>query len=255
MRLFPTADSAFVPLEDLFADYEVERSGRAGRPWVVGNMVAGLDGSLSWHGRVGSLSGPADRALFVRLRGLADAVLVGAATVRAEGYGPVKLPDEVRRRREGDGRSPVPPLVVVSRSLELGWDGPLWAGDDGPRPIVVTGSGAPPEALATARRHADVIVAGDEGVVMARALEALAERGMGVVLTEGGPTLLDELVDAGALDELCLTLAPVFGGDPLTMAHRALPSPALTPFALQGVIHHEGELFLRYTVATDEERP
>ena len=55
------------------------------------------------HGRVGALSSEADRSLFVRLRGLADAVLVGAATVRAEGYGPVKLPESRRVAREAEG--------------------------------------------------------------------------------------------------------------------------------------------------------
>jgi hypothetical protein len=76
---------------DPFAGYEVARPRPEGRPWLIANMVAGLDGALAWNGKVGVLSSEADRSLFVRLRGIADAVLVGAGTVRAEGYGPVKL--------------------------------------------------------------------------------------------------------------------------------------------------------------------
>src|SRR5512139_2148655 len=124
---------------DPFAPYDAPRPRPDGRPWLLANMVAGLDGSLSWHGRVGELSSASDRSLFVRLRGLADGVLVGAGTVRAEGYGPVRLPT--------DGHEAVPPLVVVSRSLDLDWSAPLWAAADGPRPIVVTSEGAPAGAV------------------------------------------------------------------------------------------------------------
>ena len=128
---------------DPFETYEAERPRPDGRPWLIANMVAGLDGSLAWGGRVGALSSAADRSLFVRLRGLADAVMVGAGTVRAEGYGPVKLTDERREQRRAAGRVAVPPVVVVSRSLALDWDGPLWNESTDGRPIVVTASVGP----------------------------------------------------------------------------------------------------------------
>src|SRR5512139_3236202 len=144
---------------DPFAPYDAPRPRPDGRPWLVANMVAGLDGSLSWHGRVGELSSASDRSLFVRLRGLADAVLVGAGTVGAEGYGPVRLPTDVEARRRADGHEAVPPLVVVSRSLDLDWSAPLWAAADGPRPIVVTSEGAPAGAVRQAAEHAEVILA------------------------------------------------------------------------------------------------
>lgn len=239
---------------DPFAPYDAPRPRPDGRPWVLANMVAGLDGSLSWHGRVGELSSASDRSLFVRLRGLADAVLVGAGTVRAEGYGPVRLPDDVRARRIADGRPAVPPLVVVSRSLDLDWSAPLWAGADGPRPVVVTSDAAPSGAVDRAAEHAEVVRAGAEAVDLAAALAHLATHGMRVVVTEGGPTLLDELVGVRLLDELCLTITPRFGGDPLTMANRAAPAAELAAFSLAGVVREGDELYLRYLRRTDDDQ-
>ena len=240
---------------DPFEPYEAPRPRPDGRPWLIANMVTGLDGSLAWHGTVGALSSAADRSLFLRLRGIADAVLVGAGTVRAEGYGPVKLPEARRAERVAAGRPAVPPLVVVSRSLDLDWSAPLWDGTADPAPVVVTAASAAASALARARGHAEVIVAGDASVDLTVALGLLAERGMAVVLTEGGPTLLDELVAAGLLDELCLTLTPVFGGDPLTMAHRAAPLADLRAFTLDGVVRRDDELYLRYLLRRDPADP
>jgi riboflavin biosynthesis pyrimidine reductase len=240
---------------DAFDAYEAPRPTPRGRPWLVANMVAGLDGSLAWHGRVGELSSEADRSLFVRLRGIADGVMVGAGTVRAESYGPVKLPDDRREQRVAAGRSAVPPLVVVSRSLDLDWDAPLWASTVEPRPLLVTCAAAPPAALAHAREHTDVIVVGEAAVDLVGAMRALSERGMEIVLTEGGPTLLAELVAAELLDELCLTITPVFGGDPLTMAHRGTAMPNLRTFALEGVVRRDDELYLRYLLRRDAEDP
>ncbi len=105
---------------------EVDRTRAEGGAWVLANMVGGLDGSAAVGGRVGALTGGADAVLFRRLRALADVVLVGAETVRAEGYGPVRLPDDLRAERVAAGRPPVPPVAVVSRSLRLDWDGPLF---------------------------------------------------------------------------------------------------------------------------------
>jgi riboflavin biosynthesis pyrimidine reductase len=237
---------------DPFAPYDAPRPRPDGRPWLLANMVAGLDGSLSWHGRVGELSSASDRSLFVRLRGLADAVLVGAGTVRAEGYGPVRLPDDVQARRVAEGRPPVPPLVVVSRSLDLDWSAPLWSTADGPRPVVVTSNAAPAEAVEAAAEHAEVVLAGAESVDLGAALAHLAGQGKEVLVTEGGPTLLDELVGARLLDELCLTLTPRFGGDPLTMANRAAPAAELAAFSLAGVVRQGDELYLRYLRRADQ---
>ena len=225
--------------------YEAPREAHPDRPWLMGNMVAGLDGALTHDGRVGSLSSPADRRLFVHLRGLADAVVVGAGTARAEGYGPVRLPDELSTARRDAGRTAVPAVVVVSRSLDLDPAGRLFHGDV--PTIVVTSSGSPPERRAALRAVADVIEVGDDAVDLAAGLRALRERGVSLALTEGGPTLLAELVDVDLLDELCLTLTPVLGGDPVTMAVPTLLSRPLTRWALASAAEDDSELYLRYT--------
>lgn len=234
-------------LEDVLVSwYRVPREAPSERPWVFANMVMGADGSAADAGRVGSLTGPVDQALFVALRSLADAVLVGASTVRAERYGPVRLTAAERAARAEDGRPEVPPLVVVSSSLRFDWSIGAFAGaSDGPRPILVTSASAGADALAEARAHAEVLVAGEDRVEPGRMLALLRERGVEVLLTEGGPTLLGELVAAGCLDELCLTVAPVVTGDPLPVL--SLPAGAVRPaLHLEHVREVDDHVFLRY---------
>lgn len=226
------------------------RSGR-GPCWVMANMVAGLDGSASIDGRVGPLSSGADSNLLKLLRSLSDIVLVGAETVRRERYGPVRLPEERRRARIADGRSAVPRLAVISRSLELDWGSRCFVdAEPDAGTIVVTGSTADPVRLAGARAAAEVLVAGDAGVDLAVALKHLAAQGAAVVLCEGGPSVLGQLVSDDLIDELCLTLSPMMGGDPLPVAVAPEPSP-LARFDLRHSALDESTLFLRYQRASE----
>lgn len=222
----------------------VDRSSPRHECWVVGHMVAGLDGTARFDGRVGALSTAADQALFRRMRSIADVVLVGAETVRREGYGPVRLSDADRGARLSRGQSPVPPLAVVSRGLALDWTGSAFVAAE-VQPYVITCAASSAEARAEAARHAEVIVAGDERVEPALALAALAERGHRVVLCEGGPHWLGDLVAADRLDELCLSVSPKMGGDALPVAVSPAGS-SLVEFRLGGALVEEDTLFLRY---------
>ncbi len=122
-------------------------------------MVASADGAAALDGRSGGLSGDADRLVFSVLRSLADVILVGAGTARAEGYRPVR-PGEVWTALR-DGRAPVPPIAVVTGKLDLNEDAPLLAGAaEGARTIVLTSQAAPAARRAAVARHADVVVAG-----------------------------------------------------------------------------------------------
>src|SRR5688500_3170791 len=103
----------------LLGAYDVHRPTPPDRPWVLLDMVASVDGRISLGGRVGALSTPPDKALFRHLRCLSDVVLVGAQTVRAESYGPVRCEDHHLSRRAERAQAPQPRLCIVSRSLDL----------------------------------------------------------------------------------------------------------------------------------------
>jgi len=222
-QLLPTFVDPVDPVA-VYADPPVA----AGRPGVRFNMIASVDGATAVDGVAGGLGGEADRALFALLRRLADVVLVAAGTVRAEGYGP----------------SPVP-IAVVTRSCRLDWDSRFFTAQVA-RPVVVTVATAPAEARARAAEVADVVVAGERDVDLARALDALGARGWRAVLCEGGPTLNGQLAAAGLLDELCLTLSPcLVGGD----AKRLLAGPLLPgppTLTLASACEEDGFLFLRF---------
>lgn len=232
-------------LDDLLDPYLAPMRHRAGRPWVLANMVAGLTGSTSVGGRVGALSSGEDARLFVELRAVADVVLVGAETVRRERYGPVRLSDGLLAWRRRAGRTSVPRLALVSRSLAVDWTIPMFSVGGNERPIVLTCTAAPADRRAEAARHAEVIVTGDAQVELPAALAALAERGVQVVLCEGGPQVLGELVGLDLLDELCLSIAPLAGGDGLPIVTG--PPRPLTAFDLvSSLLASDGSLLLRY---------
>jgi riboflavin biosynthesis pyrimidine reductase len=211
-------------------------------PWLRANMVAGVDGAATHDGRSGGLGGEADRRLLSLLRALADVVVVGAGTVRTEGYGPIRPRESWGGLR--DGRTPAPPLAIVSRGLGLDFEAPVFTEALTPT-IVITCGSAPDDRVAVCRKRAEVIVAGDESVDPAAALDALTERGLVRQLTEGGPRLLAQFVAADRLDELCLTVSPqLTAGD----AVRILNGPEVesTPLRLGHALEDDDFLFLRY---------
>jgi riboflavin biosynthesis pyrimidine reductase len=187
----------------------------AGAPyWLRANMVSSLDGAATVGGRSGGLSGQADQQVFAMLRALADVIVVGAGTARTEGYRPVRPRTEgVRWAWLREGRTPSPPIAVVTRRLDLDLDSPLLtAAPDHARTIVITTDAAPAARRVRVSATAELIVAGRESVDIVAAITALAGRGHRRILTEGGPYLLTQIVEAGLLDDLCLTLSPLLAG-------------------------------------------
>ncbi|MET8827989.1 pyrimidine reductase family protein [Streptomyces sp. NPDC004610] len=215
--------------------------------WLRANMVSTLDGAAQHEGRSQPISHPADMRVFGTLRALADAVVVGAETVRQEQYRPARARTEFAARRAAAGQAPVPAIAVVSASLDLDFSLPLFTSPLVPT-LVLTGAAAPAERIAAAERAgALVVIAGDgAGVDPARAVAALGERGYRRLLTEGGPRLLGQFVAAGVLDELCLTVAPLLtAGD----AQRIAGGPGVTVparFELVSLLEEAGFLFGRY---------
>jgi riboflavin-specific deaminase-like protein len=229
---------------DLLDAYAIGDVGRDGRPFVRANMISSLDGAIAVHGRSGALGGPADRHVFQVLRSLTDVVLVGAGTARAERYGPARLDGDVQRAREGRGQPPVPPIAVVTRSCHLDWDAPLFTEAEN-RTLVITTSDCDPGSRQRGERVADVVAAGDQQVDLGAALVHLYERGHRSVLLEGGPRLNGQMVAAGLLDELCLTVAPrmVAGDGPRVLAGNELQEPL--DLDIVHLLEEDGFLFYR----------
>jgi riboflavin-specific deaminase-like protein len=215
-------------------------------PHLRVNMVSSLDGAAAIEGRVGTLSGAADATLLHELRSLCDVLLVGAGTIRAEGYGPLRVTEEQQKRRVAAGHTPVPRLAVLTRSLDLDLTGRVFT-EASARPLVVTTSRASTDRREKAAAVADVVVAGESDVDLAAAVAELAELGMPRILSEGGPHVLGSLYAADLVDELCLAMAPlVTGGDAL----RITSGPGLAPprpMRLGHVLAKDDFLFLRYT--------
>jgi riboflavin biosynthesis pyrimidine reductase len=203
-RLLPLAAGDAEPDEEFWVS-------DPGYQHVRGVMVASADGAAQAQGRAKGLSGHADEALFAVLRSHADVLLVGAGTARAEHYGGERPTAERVRWRAARGLSQAPPIAVVTASCELDPEGPLFT-DTLVRPIVITSTAAPPARVAALGERAEVIIAGTADVDLAVALDALAERGLRRVSCEGGPRLLAQVVAAGRLDELTLSLSPLLIG-------------------------------------------
>ena len=220
-RLLPAGPPATAA--ELAAELNLRALAPPDRPAVVLNMIASLDGRITIAGRAGALTNRADYELFHALRGAADAVLVGAGTVRAEGYGPMEQL-----------------AVIVSNGLDLPPElGVLRA--PGNRVVIVTASDGELEPCAA---EVSYLRTSDLG----EALRTLrADHGVAAIDCEGGAHLNATLLPAGLVDELHLVVSPlvVGGRDPLTLLAGDQLDPPLGA-ELVWVLEAGGWLFTRY---------
>jgi riboflavin-specific deaminase-like protein len=218
---------------------------RPGRPWVAIGMVSSVDGGAAVDGATESLGGAADRVAFRRLRDAADAILVGAGTVRDEHYGPPIATEGRRRDRVARGLSEVPRLVIVSGRLALDAGHRVFSRPD-LRPLVATSGSTPESDVRRLQSVADVIRVGERGVDVAELVASLPSFGLGRILCEGGPTLNAALLEADLVDEVFLTLTPsLLGGvAPRIVGDRGRHPPR--DLELVEAHEHDGELLLRY---------
>ena len=240
--LLPEVREDVDPAEVYGAD---DRTPPEGRPWVFANMVSTADGAGAFEGVTAPISNPTDKQIFSLLRSYADVILVGAATVRTEGYGPARTPERYQAERAARGQTPFPAIAVCSGSLQLDWGSPFFT-EAKARPVVVTMAASSEDTRRRAAEVADVVVAGEKRVDLAEALGRLGERGHSLVLTEGGPTLLGELAAGDLLDELCLAVSPMIaGGDaPRITTHLLLDAPQR--YRIAALLEDDDFLFLRY---------
>ncbi|SDU74079.1 pyrimidine reductase family protein [Jiangella alkaliphila] len=221
-QLYPPGDA--VDLDAAYAYPPLD----GGATWLRANMVTSLDGAVQGpDGRSATVSSPPDRVVLSLLRRLADVVLAGAGTVRAEHYGPAQRP-----------------IAVASRSLDLDPAAPLFT-EATHQTIVLTCASSPADRQAALREVADVVVAGETTLDVPAAVRALAERGLTRILCEGGPHLLAAIVAADALDELCYTLTPSMVGG---RSHRLLEAPSTlrSDWSLGHLIEDGDTLLMRW---------
>lgn len=213
-------------------------------PHLRMNFISSLDGSATQGGLSGGLNNADDKLVFDTLRLLADVVLLGAGTLRDEGYGAMRLDDDSVRWRVAHGLAPQPTFALVSSRLGLPATHPVFAGAP-VRPLVLTHDAAPLAARHELAPVADVVVVGSGAVDAWQLRRALEARGLQQVLCEGGPHLFGTLLAADAVDELCLSLSPVLEGG---HAGRIAVGPEETPrrMHLASVFTADDMLLLRY---------
>jgi riboflavin-specific deaminase-like protein len=244
-RIYPGGETLTV--ERALAELRLGDLAPPTRPYVVVNFVTSADGKATFEGRSGKLGGEADSALFHRLRTQADAVLVGSGTLRAERYGRLVRDPELRAVREADGRAVDPLACVVSRSLNLPADIPLFQSPE-QRVIIFTSS---PDSLEGVGPGVTIERLRAEELTMTSVLESLRKHhGVRSLLCEGGPTVFGALLGEDLVDELFLSVAPrIAGGGEAPTIVEGMPLAELLELELVWVLESEGELFLRYRVA------
>ncbi len=240
-RLLP--DPGETTVADTLDAYRPWEDAPADRPRTALNFAVTLDGRAAIDGRSGPIGSDTDTAMLVGLRTRFDAVMVGAGTIRAEGYGRIVSDPAKRELRERAGLSPDPLAVLVSNRLDLPWDAPIFT-DGGGRILIFTASAdSPPETATplTSIRH--------EGAVdLVAAMRHLREaEGVRALLCEGGPTLHGQLQRERLTDELFLTIAPKLAGTAgPSLVEAVLEDPVRLELAW--LMEEDGELFARYLV-------
>jgi len=223
------------------------------RPFTYGNLAISLDGRISTADRaLHGFGGREDRNLMEELRSQADAVMIGAATVRDENPRlRVSCQEWIEARRLA-GRSSQPRAIVVSRSLDFPWHQRDLFRESESRPLVITHSDHPTPILDDLRTVADLLLvrSTEDGVDLSLAMERLTALGIDQLLLEGGGELNFAMLSAGLVDEFHLTLCPlVFGGRsaPGAFSGPGFAAGSQAPLALvslrQGA---DDRLFLRY---------
>ncbi len=243
ISLFPDGSEATI---DPWTAVAAEARGAADRPWVYTNMIASADGGTAVAGLSGELGGPGDKAMFAALRSVADVILVGAATVREEQYRPSNPRASTVEARLARGQTARPAIAVVTRSLDLDLDLPLFSDPDY-RPLILTADSSPASRRAELAAIAEVIVAGKDGVDLSTALSELHARGASTVLSEGGPSLNGQLIADGLIDEWNLSVSPtLLGADSKRAAVGPLASGPPPKMALSRVWTDDHFLFCRW---------
>lgn len=238
---------------DLHARARAGARERGGRAYVALNMISTADGRATLSGRSGAIGDDADKHLFLGLRTLVDGVMAGAGTVRAEGYHRLIRDPAARERRRERGLSPEPLACIVSGRLALDGSVPLLADPEARVAIVTSSQASLPDGC---RAQIEYVRAAREGQLdLLAAMRELRTRfDVTTLLCEGGPHLNANLLAAGLVDELFLSLAPTLAGGDAGLGSESLRIVSGVdlepPVAMELLSSHEYEshLFLRYKI-------
>jgi riboflavin-specific deaminase-like protein len=249
LRLYPLPTRE-LPTSKLYKDLEVPPFERRdpSRPYVIINMVSSIDGKVAVEGKSSRIGSETDRRAMRTLRSKADAVLIGAGTLRAE---------KLSLGLDGSSCGPQPLAVVATRTGDLPLKSNLIV-CEAQDVLVVTTQAAPENLDDRLRERARVLrvpatPSGD--VDLENALRILKfKHAVDVLLVEGGPVLNHSLVSNSLVDELFLTLAPKLLGGPRSGTLTPLEGPGLSPSErakaeLVSVYLADDELYLRYRLA------
>jgi riboflavin biosynthesis pyrimidine reductase len=213
--------------------------------WARAMMVQTIDGAFFGpDGKSRSISSDRDREVLVEARRLADVVLVGAQTIRTERYRPMVAKPEWQAARAAIGAQPAPVVAIVSASLDLPWEEPLF-GESAITPMVFTDGSATRERTLIAE---EIQSTGRVEIIECAslpldALEVLRQRGFTRIVCEGGPRLLRDLFSE--IDEIDLTIAPMLIGQDVPASDADL-EPNRIDWILEYVWDHEGFIFNKY---------
>jgi riboflavin biosynthesis pyrimidine reductase len=235
-------------------------------PRIYANFVSSLDGvvalpSVDASPSIISGKSEADRFVMGLLRACADVVLIGAGTLRAEpdhrwtpDFIYPQASDDYARLRTGLGLAPEPRLAVLTSNGYLDREIPALEGAS----VFTTSDGA--RRLGDGRSFpATILEVGDgENLALGKVIHTLRSRGMRMILSEGGPTVIGQLLERHLLEELFLTISPVVMGrsssdsrpglaQGVDLLHEGLRAEVLS------VHRHRSHLFLRYSFALAQE--
>lgn len=236
---------------DVTATYLADRREPVrGHPWVVVNMASTLDGATAITGRSGGIGGSGDHEAFHALRSSADVILAGAGTIRAENYGPVRVPPEHVAHRRAAGRTGPARLASISRSCAFDPEARIFS-DPGQRPLIYTVTEAPADRVEALAGVAEIVMVGDTDVDLHAVMADLTAREVRCVLCEGGPMLNGQLIDADLVDEWCWTIGPLLAAGPSARtAHGTAETPP-REFLLDRLLGDGRDLLARYVASAD----
>lgn len=182
------------------------------RPYTLLSCSMSIDGYIGGVGSRLLLSNEEDFERVDAVRASCDAILVGAATVRIDNPRLVVRSQANRGERAERGLAPSPTKVTVTRRAHLDAHADFFAVGDGEK-LVYCASPWVADARERLGTVATVVDGGDEAVDMRTLTTDLAARGVGRLMVEGGSAVHTQFLTEDLVDELQLTVAPLFLGE------------------------------------------